>query len=102
MKVHLRAEVIILFFTQIAAGHVFRLGLAEDAEHGWSNVAKSAARLQAQVIVIRDENERNGIGGVVRVRAASLWIDHGFRVAMVGGDDPGTAARLQRLVNARE
>src|SRR5690348_10177367 len=99
MEVRLRAECIILFLTQIAASHVFWLGLAEDAQHGWCDVAKSTARLQAQVIVVGDENEWNGISGVIRVRAAGLGIDHSFGVAVVGGDDPGTAARLKSLVN---
>src|SRR5216684_7667054 len=102
MEVYLRAECTTLFLTQVAAGHVFRLGLAENAEHCWGNIAESASVLQAQVIVISDENEGNRIGRVIGVRAARLGIDHGLGVAVISGDDPGAAARLQSLVNARE
>src|SRR6266852_4507466 len=102
MEVYLRAECTTLFLTQVAAGHVFRLGLAENAEHRWGNIAESASGLQAQVIVISDENEGNRISCVIGVRSARLGIDHGFGVAVVGGDDPGATARPQRLIEARE
>src|ERR1700730_3845788 len=98
MEVYFRLECIILFLTQIAAGHVFGLGLAEDGEHGGGDVAEGAVGLQAKVIVGGDENEGNGIGGVVGVRAAGGGVDHGFGIAVVGGDDPSSAAGLQRLI----
>jgi len=40
--------------TQIAAGHIFWLGLAERAKHGWRDVSQGAAGLKLQVIIIRD------------------------------------------------
>ena len=39
---------------------------------------------------------------MIGVRPAGGGIDHGFRVAMVRGDDPGAAARLQSLKNCGE
>src|SRR5260370_4333099 len=102
MQVYLRSECIILFLPQIAAGHIFWLGLAENAEHRWGNIAESASGLQAKMTVVGYENEGNRISCVIGVRSARLGIDHGFRVAVVGGDDPRATARPQRLIEARE
>src|SRR5258707_4602034 len=102
MQVYLRSECIILFLPQVAAGHVFWLGLAENAEHRWGNIAESASGLQAKMTVVGYENEGNRISCVIGVRSARLGIDHGFGVAVVGGDDPGATARPQRLIEARE
>ena len=74
--------------------------LAEDAEHRGRDVAQRAAGFQAQRVIFGDQNKRHGIGGVIGVRAAGDGIDHGFGVAVIGGDDPGAAARLQRLINS--
>ena len=49
--------------------------------------------------VFREQDDGDRIGGVVGVRAAGGGIDHGFGVAVVGGDDPGAAARAERLEN---
>ena len=58
-----------------------RRTLAEDAEHRRCDVAERAIGLQAQLIIVGNQDERNGIGGVVGVRAAGFRIDHGFGVA---------------------
>src|SRR6266853_1197792 len=103
MGTHLAAGSLPSFYnTQIAAAHVFGLRLAEDAEHCWGDVAERAIGLQAQLIIVGNQDERNGICGVVGVRAAGFGVDHGFRVAVVGGDDPCAVASLQRLIDARE
>src|SRR5260370_38434335 len=102
MEAYLLAGSLLYFLTQVAASHVFGLRLAEDAEHGWCDVAKSAAGLKADVIVVCDKDEGNGICGVIGMRSAGCGIDHGFSVAVVGGDDPSAAAGLQRLIDARE
>src|SRR6266852_523058 len=102
MEVYLRAECIVLFLTQIAAGHIFWLRLAEHAEHRRSNITESASWLQAKMIVVGYKNEGNRISCVISVRAAGLGINHGFRVAVIGGDDPGAAAGLQCLIETRE
>src|SRR5260370_19174932 len=102
MQVYLRTECIILFLPQVAAGHIFWLGLAENAEHRWGNIAESASGPQAKMTVVGYENEGNRIGRMIGVRAARLGIDHGLGVAVISGDDPGAAAGLQSLVNARE
>ncbi len=39
---------------------------------------------------------------MVCVRAAGDRIDHRFRIAVIGGDDPGAAARAQALENSAE
>src|SRR5208283_1376417 len=53
-------------------------------------------------VVVGDADERDGIGGVVSVRAAGDGIDHGFGIAVIGGDDPCAAAGLERLIDAGE
>src|SRR5579885_2209200 len=90
------------FHAEVAASHVRRLRLAEDAEKSRRNVAKCAAGGQLNAVFFANENERNRIGGVISVRAAGCRVDHGFGVAVVGGDDPGATARLQSLVDASE
>src|SRR5260370_32395023 len=85
--------------TQIGAGHVGGLYLAEATEQRGCNVAQRAARLQSQLLVFRYQNERNRVRGVIGMRPASGRIDHRLRVAMIGGDDPPAAVPLPRLAN---
>src|SRR5579883_1750214 len=88
------------FDAEVAAGHVLGGGFAEDAKERRSDVAECTAGSELQRVVFRDAEKRDGIRGVVRVRAAGYGIDHGFGVAVIRGDDPGPAARLQRLIDA--
>jgi len=76
---------------EVAAGHVGGRGFAEDAEHGGCDVAEGAAGGELERVVFGDTDEGDGIGGVVGVRAAGGGIDHGFGVAVIGGDDPRAA-----------
>src|SRR5882724_29429 len=90
------------FEAEVAAGHVGGRGFAEDAEHGGCDVAEGAAGSELERIIFGDADEWDGIGGVVSVRAAGGGIDHGFGVAVIGGDDPRAAARLKGLIDAAE
>src|SRR6266481_51957 len=90
------------FKAEVAAGHVGGRGFAEDAEHGGGEVAQGAAGGELEGVVFGDADEGDGIGGVVSVRAAGGGIDHGFGVAVIGGDDPGAAAWLKGLIDAAE
>src|SRR5271168_712770 len=76
--------------------------MAESVEHGRCDIAQGAAGAQMQFFVVADEDEGDWIGGVIGVRAAVGGIDHGFGVAVVGGDDPGAAAGFERLINLGE
>src|SRR6202041_3636543 len=88
---------------QIRARHFYRPRQSEDRRQRGRDVAKRTvgAKLQAAA-VFRDENERHGICGVIRVRAAGDWIDHRLRVAVIGGDDPSATTRTQSLENPAE
>src|SRR5260370_13524316 len=102
MEAYLLAGGLLYFLTQIAPGHVLRLRLAQHRQHRWRDVAQRAAALQAHVIVVRYQKERNWIGSVIRVRASGSWVDHRFRIAIIRGDDPRAATRRQLLLNPRQ
>src|SRR5258706_14437 len=95
-------HLLLSFEAEVAAGHVGGRGFAEDAEHGGGDVAEGAAGGELECVVFGDADEWDGISGVVGVRAAGGGIDHGFGVAVIGGDDPGAPAWLKRLIDAAE
>src|SRR6267378_4941201 len=90
------------FEAEVAAGHVGGRGFAEDAEHGGGDVAEGAAGGELERVIFGDADEGDWIRGVVSVRAAGGGVDHGFGVAVIGGDDPGAAAWLKGLIDATE
>ena len=87
---------------EIAAGHFWGLGDVEDAEKSGGDIAEGASRGEFEAIVFGKQDEGNWIGGVVGVRAAGDGIDHGFGVAVIGGNDPRAAFRLQRLIQSAQ
>src|SRR3989338_6395609 len=80
----------ISFYSQVAAFHLRRLVDAHQAEDGGSDVLQGAVGAQAQVGVVAHEDERHRVSGVIGVGRAVL-VDHGFGVAVVGGNNPGAA-----------
>ena len=48
------------------------------------------------------QNKRHRVGGVIGVGASGDRVNHGFGVAVIGGDNPGAAARLQRLIDSSQ
>src|SRR5437899_485011 len=54
------------------------------------------------MVIVSYQDERNGIRGVVGVGAAGFGVDHGFGVAVIGGDDPSATSGLEGLIDARE
>src|SRR5690242_19098346 len=93
---------VILGGAQVAAGHFARRRDAEDAEKRGRNVAERAAGAQLHAIVFAKQNEWHGIRRVIGVWAAGDGIDHRLGVAVVGGDEPRSAAGFERLIDAAE
>src|SRR5579863_6102139 len=85
---------------QVAPRHIRRRRLAQNAKHRRRDVAQRTTRLKRSGSIIAHQNERHRIQRVICMRTACHGIDHRFGVAVVGGDDPGTALRLERVVDA--
>ena len=79
-----------------------RLAHAQNAQQRRRDIAQRTSALQLRAAVFGQQNERDGIRGVIGVRAAGDRINHRFGVAVIGGDNPRAAARPQRLKNSSQ
>lgn len=91
---------------QVFAGHFGGLFEVEEMEDGGSDVAQASAgpedRVVAGVLLVVDEDEGDGVGGVCGVGTTGDGVDEQLGVAVVGGDEQRTSTLFDGGVDAAE
>lgn len=84
------------------ASHVVGLGKVKEGEHGGADVAEATPVADGDSLLVGDEDEGYGVGGVGGVGTAGGWVDEHLCVAVVGGDEEGSAYAADLVVDAAE
>ncbi len=88
---------------QIVSRHLFRFIDSEHPQHRRRNIPQRAVGLQCVLLrIFRDNDKWNRIRGVSRVRTSGRRINHHLGVAVISGDEHGSALGANRGFDAAE